>query len=52
MPEASANGITKVNIRQIAVQPWKVQPTDEAGVPYTQAQILSWVQAATDRNGA
>lgn len=52
MPEASAVGIIKVNVRQAALYPWKVIPCDVSGVAYTQTQVLNWVQAASDRNGA
>lgn len=52
MPEASAAGITKVNVRQAATHPWKVMPTNTSGVAYTQAQIVAHLQIVIDRNNA
>lgn len=52
MPEAAAHGILKVNVRQTAANPWKVVPVDSSGTVYTFAQVLGWIRAAMDRNGA
>lgn len=51
MPEATASGITKSAVRQSASHPMKVHVVDAAGNSYTPEQVLTWVQAVTDRNG-